>query len=360
MRAETILSPGAHKSPDSAALINQTGEPLELLEVRFGLYPVGKDISALPYDHVLDYDDSGADLAEALPNTILRGAAAAGSMIACDFRLGKWELTGGPIPVWNFGPALNLGEECLFDWYQYFGGLSGSTSHFGQGAVSAFYRWTLDHPLWIPPEVAMVPTLFHLGPTDVPMRVGITYLCRICPTKPDPGVMKVPYIAHWRSKSWHAEDRSSADESSKAALMNRWKQPLRVERFVGRIAQVSQPSGEVATALYDPKVPFQLDDAQAGYWSTRLRLTMRDAAGGHVIREPTPFRNVFGSRNRAWPCQHDLPPGGFYGIRGLLANDNVASSAGAGDYGQATTGIQSTQAAMDISMVGWRKVQLDF
>lgn len=361
LRAETILSPGATKQVDAVSLLNPSGEPFELLEVRWGLYPVGKNLDALPYDHVEDYDDSGADLAEALPNTNLKGAAVAGSMIGCQFHLGKLALTSSPVPVWNFGPALNLGEEVLADWYLYFSSVFGGlNSHYAFAAQTGLYRWRLDNPLWIPPGVALVPTLSHLGPTDVPMRVGITYLGRVCPSKPEPGVVKVPWIAHWRSKAWHAEDRSSADQSPKSALMNRHQTPLRVERFVGRIAQVNLPSGDGQSLLMDPKVPFQLDDALAGYWSQRLRLTMRDSAGGHVIREPTPVRNVFGGRNRMWPCQHDLPPGSFYSLRVLLANDNISGSAGAGDYGEAITGLQSTRGALDVSMVGWRKVQLDF
>lgn len=254
LTAAATVSANSQQGVNAISLKNPTGQAMELLEVKWLL-------STRELIHVT------------------------GGTIGCKLDLGSIPITNGFVPVWNFAPSTKFDFETV--------------SNAGRQAVG--YQWKLHRPLYIPPGAVVVPTFHHFGqiPNDIDVR--ISYSCRTLPAgyKLPPRV-PVPYVAYWSTKVFElfsfSEDR---DQSRETDLVNRFNEPLRIHRFVGR------------WFTFEPLNNFGHEADNTGP-SRLVQVRMVDSRGEPVIPQFTFFRQVFSAVTRSWEVDYIVPPQTFY------------------------------------------------
>lgn len=314
-----IVVPANSEAPgDSVNLVNPNGEAMDIHEIKFAVQPYNPELT-------LDQEASGV---------YARGLMT-GGQISVALQLGANPLTAGPIPVWNFGLASYLDEE---EQTAYPNGLSERTD--------GFYSWKLKHPLFIPAGAALSVSAKATGlvPQDTLITVALSGV-----TRPDEQRSSVilPYIAQWLSPPFDQTARGSA-ESTASDLVNMFDQDLWIERFMCRLAATYLPRGVITVnGVVQPDV----NDAGTAVFDANdvLTATVKGSDGAVIVRDPTPLRLLFGSRNRAWQVSARLPPQQFI---------KVALSKIPAPEGYSPVQASEHLAQAFISMVGWRTVQL--
>lgn len=108
-----------------------------------------------------------------------------------------------------------------------------------------------------------------------------------------------PWIAAWRSPAHTDGSGDFEDTSSESDLVNPFKAPLYVERFIGRltVADIVINSGSAGMT-------------RLGLSAVRVRLD--DHRGRQIVRDPTPFSCMFDPIRRGWQVNSTLDARGFY------------------------------------------------
>lgn len=191
--------------------------------------------------------------------------------------LGRVPLTSDFIPIPMFGKVLNS---------------------FGTWSIDGAYTWKLPRPLYIPGGEFVVSTVFNdpmdLTAQPVPQRIRITYVGRSLGSDDrPPGKIDVPWVAMFAGPT-HPMGADFAEESKETDLYNPFNEPLKVQRFIGRM---TIPAGE----FIQPEV---------NRLFTLVRMT--DSQGRFVVKDPTPFAHLFFINEMSWNVNAVLPPKGFY------------------------------------------------
>lgn len=319
VQSQMIVPANSGAPGNSLNLINPNGEAMMIHEIKFAVQPYDQELTL---DQIAD-----GEFAKGLMT---------GGQIAVEMSLGKNPLTNGQVPIWSFGLARYLDEEA-------------QTAYPGAGLSErsdGFYTWELKHPLFIPAGAALSVSAKSLGlvPQDSLVTVALSGVT--CPDEKRDSVI-LPWVCHWESPPFDQTARGVA-ESSETDLVNMFDQDLWIERFGCRLAATFLPRGSVeVNSVVQPDVV----DGDAAVFSANevLQATVKGSNGAVLVREPTPLRVIFGSRNRAWQVSARLPPQEFIRIS-LLKNP-------------APTGYTPDNASEHIvqaffSMVGWRNVNL--
>lgn len=251
---------------DESRLKNPHGTPILIDEIRFNVQPAN-------------------------------AAGSADRHVAGDLRvqlkLGRVPLTNGFVPIWSLCLGVN----------QTFGANAEQVvQQSGDRAVApSLYTWHLPKPLYVPTGGYLDP-LFQNAAVhfNTAKTCRIVYAGRVLSADaPIPEKIHVPWATAFVGAS-KAAGTDTTEQSREHHLVNPFDVPLKVQRFIGRLAQVIGSFAEAPSA---------------GAVDAALQLAtirMVDSGGRIVIRDPTPFNHVFSIKDRAWTVNAVLPPRGFY------------------------------------------------
>lgn len=310
LRAETLVEVGANGSPNNNALINPTGEPWEIHEIKFG---VRRD-------------------------TNLTYARATGAALDVNIAWCGQPVTDGFVPVWNCGAAQSVEE---------FRPLPGvSIAGLGEywRSQDSFYSWKLDHPLFVPPKTALSVEFRNNGLVNIPLRSSVALLGRVMPRSAAPTKVKVPFVSAFKSSFYDFLLAGGPETSSEAVMRNPFDAPLTIERFIGRMVQRIQTDEPDGSFVYVDQI------ARLAFRGSLFSAKHRMTTGDIVARDWVKFGDIYGWRNFKWNVRHLLDPGVGHIIE-LRKNAPPATPA-------ATTlnaAIVSATAQAVVSMVGWRE-----
>jgi len=249
--------------------------------------------------------------------------------------MGRTPLTKGFVPVWALGKQLDaLLETSLVS------AISNSRR---------FVTWRLPKPLFVPPGEFVIPQFKLRGDLFNPLAavpaagvnadVRVTYFGRSLPSDyPWPKNLHVPYVAAWSAPVLSSGDVAITNyevESTEADLVNSLNEPLRLQRFLGRL--MTQVPNDSFSGVSAPG-----DTIDVG--SQFLLVRMGGGTGGIAVRDEVPFHHLFSAIDKAWTVGALLPPKSFF--QAFLRTGDLSALAGPRRW------------VPQIAMVGWREVQL--
>ncbi len=299
---------------DTQALANPEREPMLLDEIRFEVFSVASG-------------GFNQDL---------------GGVIWVKLDLGRTPLTHGFIPLWLFGkqldPVLEMGLGSV---------ATGSIPIVTADNGRRFYTWRLPKPLYVWSNEFVQPTFRYntnlfsavsgaTNPSNAAVDVRITYSCRTLPhDAPVPRNIPVPWVAAWSGPAMAigvgAATTYSA-ETTESNLVNPLNGPVKLQRFMGRIANIYN----------DSFAEFPLD-----LGSEFLQIRAFNSLGRIAIRTFTPFHHIFG-RDKAWDVNAVLPPKAFFKFQLRARNlDTILQTA------------NPVAQLPQLAMIGWRDVELN-
>ena len=286
LTSEVTVDANSTKSPDLLRLRNPTEEHFVIREIRFSVRSA-----------------SGS-------------AYLIGGTVSAKLDLGTQPLTNAHVPVWSFGRYISRDAD-------------GATNpHAVFYDTACLFRWKLQHPLYVPAKAVLACEFQHKGIIKVPLTVAVTYIGHTLGTPTIPSRVKLPWVASYSSKIFNRTD-ADTDVSSATALINPFSIPVYLERFTGRLG--FQEAGLALVYSFAA--------------NHTLLLKMVHSSGAPLVREFTPFRQVFGAYSHSWEQRGSvLDPGAFY-----IASINKLADADepVGDLIFA-----------DVGMVGWRELNL--
>lgn len=179
----------------------------------------------------------------------------------------------------------------------------------------------LHKPLYITPQDLPVPTVR----SEVSLTIRFTLVGRLAAPLAPQSKVWVPYITAFPGTSVLA-GQTSEQQSKRTDLANPFRRPLTVRFFVGRRTMTSN-SATSGTANNQPP----------------MTVRMSNHLGRPIVRDPTPFFDLFNIRDQAWGVNVVLPFGGYF-----LANVDVDA-----------TDADETQ-KFDIAMFGYREESIQW
>jgi len=296
LTANSTIASNSTGGVNSASLKNPTGGPMEVLEIRF---QVKTDANY--------------------------GSGVGGGFLGCQLDLGKFALTNGFVPVWNFGRADSLIVESV-------GGTVATTSTYGE------YTWRLSKPLYVPAGAVIVPKFQHRGLFKNQISVFVSYSGRTVSPKFKPKSVHLPYAAAYASKVFNYNE-TGTDNSTETDLVNPHGEQLNLSCFTGRIVNVDTQS------LFALEAPIGSSTGGEECGARSLLARMVDMNGRPIVSSFTPFRQAFGALTRSWEMGYKqvMDPISYYTVF-LQKNLPLVNS----------TNPQLIQAF--VGMVGWRDI----
>lgn len=313
LTASLTLQPGATGSPNLGSLTNPYGLPMELLEVRFSVAPVSTSTSF---------------------NTV------AGLGIGVKADLGTIAVIDSDCPVSLLGtyrdagnPSYATNNDGVSVWLP--------TSSSTQANAVNSYGWRLKYPLYMPGKATLNVNFHHLATVPVPIKIWVSYHCRMRPKGYKPARLMVPWVCNYSSKAFQVTNNAAADSdsSSELDLVNPFSVPLEVVRLAGGYASVTLNP----TAVNSSSEIINL--AQTGQYTF---VQMATAQGDEVVFSQTPFEALFPAAWRTW----DLPDGITFSPGEWL---KVALTRTALDYDPSAATLQGTS-NYAVTLTGYREV----
>lgn len=172
--------------PSQLALMNPTGEPFKIHEIRFTL-------------------TSSVDF--------LTGAT-----VGCKLDLGSVAITNGFVPVWNFGRVISSDQDRNLQ-----------------------YSWRLKHPLYVPAGGLLIPNFENYGQTTATIGVRISYFATAI-TDTRPQRVFLPWVSAYIGKAFNYMNADS-DASDEMDLANPFDSDIMISRLIGRINVFSASTG---------------------------------------------------------------------------------------------------------------------
>lgn len=276
--AAVDVQPGASGAPPVVALANPYGLPMEILEVRFQIFPRVKS-SATEYTRIV------------------------GQGVNVKFDLGKASVADDKTPISIFGS--------IVDTYEYGPSMYAfddvSVSSGVNQIVRAFtYGWRLKYPLYVPVGSVLTPK-FTSQITAYPVHVDVAYVCRTVQQKPAGSKVMVPWVASYNSKAFTVITNGAADSdvSNQLDLVNPFSVSLELARIGGRAMFIQNQASSVNNYIANELLNLR---------SRLTTLRLRSSRGDDVVRGPAPFDLIFPAHWHAWdlPGKWQLAPGEFY------------------------------------------------
>lgn len=323
LRATTVLPPFSTQSPNNKSLINPTGEPWEIHEIKFGCRR-----------RTIGYSESDAGGGYERPH---------GSQVDVDISWLGHPVTDGYVPIWLLAPLTASEEHAAMQALTY---VSANTGSGADRSQECFYRWKLDHPLYMPPGTGLNVSFRNNGLVNTTINQSIMLSGRVLPRSAKPRLAKVPFVSAWKSEFYEFLLGSGVETSDETTLFNTLDKPINVTRFCSRIAQrlqVKESGGptqenylDVYQSLLNPNKLFA-----ASMWMT---------TGDLICRDSTMFNQLFGWRTK-WDVPHVLPPATGY----IIMLTKSAEPENGGYRAFATYTYEDVRAQCQVSVVGWRE-----
>lgn len=257
-------------------------------------------------------------------------------LVRMSLKMGRVELTDSFIPLWLFGTRMQSMLEVAY-------GFQNSAAPATNQTVWDFQRWKLPVPMIVPNGSTLLPQFVLLmpngkttvtNPSDSPITAYITMIGRSLGSSfKRPSKLKVPYVT-----AFIANPVTGGLQSGDNQLVNRFTVPFHIQRFIGRIALSDDPASN----------EFWMDaeggNSGAGNSANSYSLTLVDSNGYYLVKDMTPWEDVFDPQRKALNANRVLEPRGWY--RAQLNKAAIVNGAG----------IQGTVPM--ISMVGWREEEV--
>ena len=316
-------------SPNVLSLKEPHNLPMEILEIRFRVYPL----------------NGGPN------NTTLRTfQTVTGQGIGVKLDLGNIPVVNSGVPINCFSTARDSADQsaevgipngnAVLDLVYTQEQAVSTDASSGQSALPRTYFWRLKYPLFIPPGAVLAPTFTALGQNHFPVRIEISYHARTREAgyHPKNGVM-VPWVTSFSSKAFDNVENTVAgsDASIETDLVNPFSVPLEISRLVGVQALIVNGFGDAGNAGEDnTDHRFRLSTTQ-----------IRSSRGDDIARTPLHFNGLFPFSWRAWdiPGGWQLAPGEFYQL-----------NLGVGPVEYPTTNGQIGRAQYSVGMIGYRSI----
>lgn len=264
--ASCVVSPQSGGAPNVVALMNPHGMSMELMEVRWRIYPNNTDINQF--------------------------LSLTGMGIATKMDMGDIPIVDAEVPLTSFGTSRDIADRPLSDQ------VSPNPEIAPTVVANAFtYKWRLKHPLLVPPGCVVTPTYQHLGQNQFPVTVQTLYICRTLPQNyVVPQSLYAPWVGSYNSVSFDnlTSQPAGRDFSSELDIVNPFMQPLALSRIAASCSGVFTANGLGYNVEVSDYFRYQLG-----------KLRIRSRSGDEVARTKTPFNGLFPMGWRAW----DVPPG---------------------------------------------------
>jgi hypothetical protein len=246
-----------------------------------------------------------------------------GSLIGCQMQLGAEPLTAGFVPLAMFGPTLSTVSE-----YQ--------TIDDDIGFLSIF-TWRPPVPIYVPPGQLLEPTFVHFGLYNAVLQVKVSY-SGIAGQRPQQKAL--PYVMHWAADAFLANGTEVERVCNEKDLANPFNVPFHVKTVLGRVYGLFQDIAQAKQYLTEGGVDTATYPHNDIYVSTKVQLL--GSWGTPVVRDYTPWPQIFDPWTRQLEVAHEMPPESYYlaGVKG----GSIADAAYDG------------QGLARISLVGWREV----
>lgn len=220
-------------------------------------------------------------------------------------RIGNTPITEQFIPLAAFVEAIDLSMEA--------GGESEDTG--STGARVLRFR----QPVVLAPRETITYSILQNTAATFDMRVTA-----VCEEASESGV--TPWIAVWSSTPRLDGSGDYEESSTEADLVNPFNTPMFVERFIGRLVY----DGSILTPGLSGAMILNFD---------KVRVRIDDHRNRQIVRDPTPFGNVFDYILRGWQVNSTLDARGFYRVSiDKRLSTQVISGRGAGNV-QAMIGM---------------------
>lgn len=279
---QAVVSPSSGGAPNTDALSNPDDLDMELLEVRWRIYPSPTDAA------------SAAGL----------GQVVEGLAIGVKMDLGAIPVVDSDVPVAAFGNARDIDDSPTSNTLSY--GIYPDPTDVNAQAIPFSYRWRLKYPLFIPGGAVLTPVYANLGQVQFPVFIDTVYVCRQRPSgQRRSDTIKAPWVGSYNSAPFDnvGAQAGGQDFSSESDLFNPFSVPLEITRLSGSCAEVLQ-TGSVIEHFGAHR--FLLGNLRA-----------RSKRGGELARLATPFNTLFPIEWRVWdiPGRWHMMPGEYYKLQ---------------------------------------------
>ena len=180
----------------------------------------------------------------------------------------------------------------------------------------------LDKPMWVAqtdlvsielrldPNIVTTALLSNLGVTSFAFDVFAALICRsIASGTKRPKKMSIPYVAYWNSGLLPLGVKYQL-RSTENDLKNPYAEPLRVTGLSGYL-NFDFDDCNVPSANYN-SVHGATGWQMGALLNRDAVLRMHDSKGAMLIRDLTPFGQVFHTRHGFWDFSCTMPPKSFY------------------------------------------------
>lgn len=181
LSAEAVVPSQTTQRPPQLALMNPTGEPFKIHEIRFSL-----------------------------KNSTATSNGITGATVACKLDLGSVAITNGFVPVWNFGRVISYDQD-----------------------LNNQFVWRLAHPIYVPAGGLLAPNFQHLGQVTTSITARVTYLATPVAGPPRNRKIFLPWVTAYVGKAFVYND-ADTDTSEETELLNPFDTDLRISRLIGR------------------------------------------------------------------------------------------------------------------------------
>src|ERR1700682_435950 len=236
------------------------------------------------------------------------GATVAMAFTGCRLTMGRLAITNGFVPLVFFGKSLTPTDVSN-------GGIALTASTQSGFCVT----WKLPKPLYVPPgefispRFQFVPQVAPVGsagfPDVTPFQIEMSIVGRSLPVDcPVPRTIDMPWISFWQSKALNCTVSASVtvltrDQSRETDLVNPFNSPLYLQRLVGRLPAIGTAGGAGA---------FEANDAGFCFIGSEfVTLRMVNSYGGVMVKDFTPFYDLFHLFDKAWTINTKMPPKTF-------------------------------------------------
>jgi hypothetical protein len=150
----------------------------------------------------------------------------------------------------------------------------------------------LAKPLYITPQDLPVPTVR----SATSLTVVFTLVGRLAAPLPLGSKIWVPYVSAFAGTST-AAGQTSSQQSNRVDLANPFRVPFIAKYFLG-YRTVDPLTDSVTSGTVNSGPP--------------INVRLSDSRGRPIVRDPTPFYDLFNIRDQAWAVNALLPPGGYF------------------------------------------------
>jgi hypothetical protein len=152
---------------------------------------------------------------------------------------------------------------------------------------------------------AALATQFSTTIDNITFPITCAMVCRSLPIgTPPPKQLQMPWATHWRTVNF-ANAVETTDRSTVLNLVNPHREDLKIQAFVGRIF-----------TQFDDAIENRLDQFATGtnpaLYERDITVTANHVNGAQLVKDPTPFGQVFSTVDNCWYPNAILKPNDYY------------------------------------------------